>query len=133
MHDNTYYKILNNAHHADPKLAELHLSSFVESFLTKGRRERWKALLAKQNFKTYTDASKLEGCLDTHQCETCVSPVHVLHTIKGVFYNFVDSPLIVSGKDALILGLNRDAIFSSRPGKSAFFFSHEGRLWLCQK
>ncbi len=128
-----YYEILETAQAADMTFANEHLEAFANSFVIGNKSARWIDLLRNRPKKVFGISHKLESDLDRRFC-SLTSDLGKYATEKiGIYYDFADSPICVSGKDALILGTDRDAIFSLVPGRSALLFSHEGRAWECTK
>lgn len=130
--------ILSGAMSCDEAIAKEHLKSFVLSFVAENRQERWQHLLL-HNFKNaYKKSSKLEACLNKSICSLVrkkwVEEKYELDLI-GVYYDFkgYGGNLLIKLNEALILGEFEDAIFSIQGGKLGFYFSHENRIWLCQK
>ncbi len=133
MINSCYYEIFEKAQKADESFANMHLKAFVHSFVIKVRRARWEELLCKRPKKIFEMSHKLEDVLEKRFC-SLTSQVNQYKTkTVGLYYDFSESPLLVTGEDALLLGTDRDAIFSLVAGKKALFFFHEGRVWACSK
>lgn len=126
--------IENNSDSCDETMLTQHLEKFVSSFVLPDRQGKWEHLLLKNRKRSYKNSSKLESHLTKQFCLLVKKEdMYINLETKGVFYDFRDSSFFVSLEDALILGDYQDAIFSMIPGKLALYFSHEGRIWLCQK
>ncbi|RKZ79051.1 MAG: hypothetical protein DRR19_25495 [Candidatus Parabeggiatoa sp. nov. 1] len=125
--------IENSSDCCDETILNPHLEKFVSSFIFPNRQEKWKHLFLKNRKRSYQNSSKLESHLTRQFCFLLKKEeLHINIETMGVFYNFRDSSFFLSLKDALILGDYQDAIFSIIPGELALYFSHEGRIWLCQ-
>jgi hypothetical protein len=125
--------IENNSDSCDETILNQHLEKFVTSFIFPNRREKWKHLFLKNGKRSYKNSSKLESHLTRQFCFLLKKEeLDINIETKGVFYDFRYSSFFISLKDALILGDYQDAIFSIIPGELALYFSHEGRIWLCQ-
>lgn len=130
--------ILATAVNCDDSVVETHFRMFVSAFVAKNRQDRWFHLLLHNSKNAYKNSSKLEAHLNHSIClrinEKTVREQFDLSLI-GVYYHFSDTygKLSICLGDALILGEAENAIFSVHPGKLGFYFSHESRIWLCQR
>lgn len=133
MKRDKYYEIIEKAQKADDAYANKHLKAFVNSFIIKAKRSRWSELLCKRPKKIFEMCHKLEEIIDKRHCFLTMDLDDYYTERIGLFYDFLDPPLCITGNDALTLGIDNDAIFSLAPGKRALLFSHEGRVWSCRK
>lgn len=119
------------------ELAKIHLDSFSESFIKKEHREQWIKKLTKNRKKAFKDSSKIENHLIHKNC-TLIKLKEFTDTLPkkyddGVYFDFMFDPIIASTSEILVLSHYSDGIFSIQPGKHVYYFSHEGRIWLCKK
>ncbi len=130
--------ILAMAVNCDDSVVETHFRMFVSAFVAKNRQDRWIYLLLHHSKISHRNSSKLEAHLDHSIClqinEKTVREQFEL-SLTGVYYDFSDiyGKLSICLGDALILGEAENAIFSVHRGKLGFYFSHESRIWLCQR
>jgi len=123
----------------EKSVAKEHLRDFVLAFVAENRQDRWQHLLLHNSKNAHRNSSKLESHLDKSVC-SLVSNKLVREqfdlNLTGVYYNFTnyhDEYMLVNLSQALLLGESEDAIFSIDCGTRGFYFSHENRIWLCQK
>jgi len=113
-----------------------HFNSFVESFITPRKRERWKYLYLNSSRNLFHESHKFRADLSKSLIvpisESSLSSV-VPKTSRGVFLDFRGDSKELILSDAVLLGAGQDAIFSIVPGQLALFFFHEDELWLCRK
>ena len=107
---------------------ELHLQSFVVS----ARKVRWKELFAKRNDKLHRQSHKLYQALDPRFCQVDPVPKGFDWNSVGVYFDFRSEPLFKSFNDAWTFH-GFEAILSLIPGKLAFYFFHEGELFVCRR
>ncbi len=82
----------------------------------------------------YRDSSKLEGHLNDYCLLVDKNLLKNKHKLSGIYYRFIsDNAVLISLEEALTIVGYENAIFSIHPGKLGFYFSHEDRVWLCQK
>lgn len=112
---------------------ELHLRSFVESFVVSARKERWKELFAKRNHKLHRQSHKLHQALDRRYCQVDPVPHGFDWNSMGVYFDFRPEPSLRTFKDVYEEWSRywNDFVFSLIPGKLAFYFFHEGELFVC--
>ena len=125
------WKILGQSQAADEELCRTHLESFVESFVEKSRRERWRTLLLERPKRIFRHSSKLEAHLDRRRCMRVESLPSFTAQDIGLYYDFQNSPVILDAADIIDVGCGCDGIFSLKPGKLAYYFSHEDVVWHC--
>ena len=128
-----YYVLWDRSEPCDRPLADEHLKGFANSFVQKNRRARWRQLLDKRGKKLFAESHSLERALDQAYCQKVDGVDRLDLGAQGVYYDFLDEPRLVKSKDAVEMGVDRDAVFSVVAGRKAVLFSHEGRAWLCQK
>jgi len=112
---------------------DIHLSSFVKSFVEKKRQERWLHFLCKRPKQTYKNSANLLNHLDERFYKEVDEIDNIPNNGKGVFFDFYNPPKIIDFKEAFEEGVNEDAIFSYKPGELAVYFFHEGWIFLCEK
>ncbi len=128
MHEE-YYELWESADRATREVADAAMRRFVDTYVERRSKDRWRELLAKRNEKLFRHAHKLEAALDLKFCKQ-VEPEGIPSGV-GVFYGFFDEPLLISSADAVTLGRERDAVFVLP--KCGVLFSHEDRVWLCRR
>ena len=109
-----------------------HFTSFVESFVQKSRRDRWRHLLLRRPEQIYGNSHKLHSHLDWLKCSRLKDTNQLNQKSAGVYYDFMDEPVILTASNAFIVGPGRDGIFSIIPGKLAIYFFHENENILCK-
>ncbi len=130
--------VLTSATVCDEAVAKEHLRGFVWAFVAENRQERWQHLLLHNSKNAYRNSSKLEAHLNQSFCSLVrkewVKEQYELN-LKGFYYDFMGyrGKFLIRLNEALILGESQNAIFSIQCGKLGFYFSHENRIWLCQK
>ena len=110
---------------------ELHLQSFVDSFVVSARKDRWKGLFAKRSGKLHRQSHKLYQALDRRYCQVEPDPKGFDWNSKGVYFDFCSEPFFKSFNEAWTFH-GFEAILSLIPGKLAFYFFHEGELFVCR-
>ena len=128
-----YYKILNNAKTADEPTVCNQMKTFVNYFVVKNKKARWKELFCKSSGNLYKKSHKLEEDLNKKHCTLTNELEDKITNKMGIYYDFLGSAVYVEGHHAVELGVNNDAIFLINLGKNALVFSHEGRIWICEK
>lgn len=125
------WDILSAAPLADEEVWTEHFTRFVESFVQKDRSERWLHLLLSRPKQIYSNSHKLHQHLDWSKCSQLEDTSQLNQKSKGLYYNFINEPMILTVADALIAGPEDDGILSVVPGKLAVYFFHEGNHLLC--
>lgn len=132
MEQRDRWAILDAAPPAEEATLTQHFSAFVASFVEQVRRERWLHFLLNRPRQVFKNGRNLYGCLDERRYSPLKDPSQLQHKGQGVFYGFIDEPVLLTLEEAVVAGYYRDAIFSMIPGKKAIFFSHEGDIVLCE-
>ena len=127
------YTILENATLAKESDVADHFKQFVEVFVKSASRERWMSFLIKRPERIYKHSSKLEECLLEDQCKRSSIPDSWETDSEGIYYDFMDEPIVLTLSDAVRVGMGGDAIFSLTAGKRVALFSHEGWITICTK
>jgi len=131
--------VLVSATVCEEAIAKAHLRGFVLAFVAKNRQDRWQHLLLHNSKNAHRNSSKLESHLDKSVCSLVSKKLAREQfdlKLTGVYYNFTNYQneyMLVNLSQALLLGETEDAIFSIDCGTIGFYFSHENRIWLCQK
>lgn len=113
---------------------ELHLKSFVESFILEARKDKWTGLLCERPKNIVMQSSKLFNHLDHNYIEQNDSLDNIApDDTVGVFYDFIEKPACISFSEALARGKGHDALFSISPGELAVCFCHDGWNFVCKK
>jgi hypothetical protein len=132
MEQSSRWDILETASLADETAWTEHFTGFVNSFVQKSRRERWLHLLLKRPKQIYSNSHKLHSHLDWSRCSRLENASQLNPKSKGVYYSFMDEPVILTVSDAFVVGPDNDGIFSIVPGKLAIYFFHENENILCK-
>lgn len=103
-----------------------HMVSFAEAFVLSNRKGRWIGILSNHKSKNLKHSAKLYDHVDRRYWvrNDLLEGVSVGDAI-GVFYDFYDSPRVISFSEAKKLGQGIDAIFSLKAGRYAVLFFHE--------
>ena len=113
---------------------EHHLAAFVDAFVVRERRERWRLLLSQRRRNTLRNSAKLMDHLDCRFCVQVDGAFGIDPATVGVFYDFHEyPPEVISLREAAKRADSRDAIFSIVPGRLALHWSHEDWSWLCRR
>jgi hypothetical protein len=115
---------------------EEHLDAFVDAFVVREKKDRWKTLLARRGAKGIAESHKLRDALDGRFCTRVAhGDVATLGPADRacVFFDFWSDPEATTAKAALARGPDTDAIASLDPGRLAVYFFHEGEVWLCRR
>lgn len=132
IQQNNRGQILDTAPKASDNQFKEHITGFVNSFVEKNRRERWLDLLLHQSKQLYSNSHKLYNHLDKDRYCLLTSAKNLDQQSIGIYFNFLDPPVILSVRDAFIVSIGIDAIFSLKPGKLAIYFFHENESFLCK-
>ena len=124
--------VLENASLADEMVWTEHFTDFVNSFVQKSRRDRWLHLLLNRPKQIYSNSHKLHGHLDWSICCRIENANQLNQKSKGVYYDFLNEPVVLTVADAFLVGPEKDGIFSITPGKLAVYFFHESENVLCK-
>lgn len=108
-------------------LAQHHLTMFVDKFVSRSRKARWKGLIRKDSSVLYSKLRRLREDLDMNMCTEIDS---ITEDERGVCLDFFHYPHWLIGKD--ILKLHRNCIVSVDPGKKAYFVTDNNTIWLCE-
>lgn len=128
------YQVYENAELCNEELEHMHLEGFAKSFIKNAHMDRWINMLTVKRKNLYKNSSKLENHLDkTHCILVSKATDKIPQNAEGMYFDFIDRPIIVTHEVGYKLGGYADAIFSLEAGKYAYYFSHEGRAWLCTK
>lgn len=124
--------ILDTAPIADEVIWAQHVTGFVGSFIQKSHRDRWLHLLLKRPKQVYSNSHKLHNQLDESRYSPLIDEANLSLNQTGVYYDFMDEPVMLTLADALLVGRGRNGIFSIEPGKLAIYFFHEDENILCK-
>ena len=130
------YAILKTAPKVDSETYRDHMTGFVNNFVRKDRRARWKYLLLERPARLAHDSSRLVCDLDLTVCTKAQSFAEIESIEgKGVYFQFSDDPVWLSVPEALELTFPFaiDSIVSLSSGKLAVYFFHEYERWICRK
>lgn len=113
----------------------IHLVAFVNTFVRKDRRNRWKFLFEQNSDKTYHNSHKLLKDLAGEYLvrDDTLQSVSDL-CVQGVFYPIGREEPRVERLDQVLEGDPFcDAIFSIDPGRLAIFFFHEFETYVLKR
>ena len=128
-------KIIDEAEVVSQQLYQKHITSFIDSFVQKHRRDRWKFLLLDKRKELEQVSHKLLSDLNVDLCTRIeVEPNYPKGFSRGIYYEFEEHAVSLQFKDAWFVGTGRgDAIYSVDPGAFAVLFYHEMERWLCRR
>lgn len=111
-----------------------HMVSFAEAFVLPARKDRWIGILSNHKPKNLKHSAKLYDHIDRQYWvrNDHLEGVSVEDAI-GVFYDFYDTPRVISFSEATKLGQGIDAIFSLKAGRYAVLFFHEHENYVLSK
>lgn len=120
---------------ATPPSPREHLDAFVDAFVVRDKKDRWKTLLARRGAKGIAESHKLREALDPRFCtRVTLEDVASLTANRAcVFFDFSSDPEETTAKPAIARGKDTDAIASFDAGRLAVYFFHEGEVWLCRR
>ncbi len=124
------YEIFEKAIDSSSEEADKHLIEFFKAFMPKQRNERWIHLAKKRSSRAHRDSHKLSGLLNFGLATKITNASNLGKYSDGVYWDFIDNPIITTPREAFVLGDYQDGIYSLIPGKLAIFFFHEGDIWL---
>ena len=128
------FEIVQKAKTADAEIYRKHVDGFVNNFVLKAYRDRWREFLLKRPKQLFSKSSKLHNHLDWNICSVLKNEdAFVAQNKSGIFYDFYDEPRMLSAEEAFYVGSGNDALFFVEPGKKAVYFFHEYENYLCQK
>jgi hypothetical protein len=116
---------------ADEALWRKHVEGFVR-FITSTKRERWQEQLTDRPRRIVQHSHKMHSDLDRRVCTNVGLKLPDGLKGEGLFYDFSGEPRVVPVELLMNFELSSDAIYSLVPGKLAFYFFHEGEVWMCQ-
>ncbi|WP_286969402.1 hypothetical protein [Flavobacterium sp. UBA4854] len=110
---------------------------FISEFIEKNRQERWK-YLASGKWKNFAD--KLHG-LEKHLNNRCVLAeknaiqkveeiIAINKITQGVYVDRNSEPFLMNPID--IKSVKDDSLIICKKNNIAFFFHHEGWVWMCE-
>ena len=128
------HEILSHAKTPDAETYRRHVDGFVDNFVQKEYRERWREFLVKRPKQLFAKSSKLHNHLNWDVCITLKNEdSFVAQTKSGIFFDFYDEPKLLTAEEAFYVGVGSDALFFIEAGEKAVFFFHEYENYLCQK
>ena len=128
------YEIWERAKIPDAEIYRKHVDGFVDNFVRKEHRDRWREFLVKRPKQLFSKSSKLQNHIDWGVCVLLKNEdALVAQTKSGIYFDFHDEPKILTAEEAFYIGYGRDALFFIEVGKKAVFFFHEYENYLCTK
>lgn len=110
---------------------------FIRTFIAKNRRERWLILANRKEEKRWNKLDELEKQLN----EKCAL---VQNNAVDAFHQILSKERITSGSyisrggittlsPIVLSDIHDDSLLICRDKKMAFFFHHEGWIWVCRE
>jgi hypothetical protein len=128
------YEIWERAKTPDAETYRKHVDGFVDNFVRKEHRDRWREFLVKRPKQLFSKSSKLHNHMDWEVCVLLKNEdAFVAQTKSGIYFDFHDEPKILTAEEAFYVGSGNDALFFVEVGKKAVFFFHEYENYLCKK
>jgi len=132
----TRAEILEQARSVEPEIWRQHLTGFIDSFIKKDRRDRWRFLLLNPSVKTSRASHKLYSDIDRSKSTGLVYPFALpsaTRVARGVYDDLQGAPKYLTYDEATIVAPNTDGIYSFIAGELAMFWFHEGEVFLFQQ
>ncbi len=125
--------ILQQAPSVESETWQLHVGGFIDSFIRKDRRDRWRFLLLEPSVKTSRTSHKLFDDIDRSKSTELkypyTSPIET-KIGRGVYDDFKGKPKYLTYEETTIVAPNTDSMYSMIAGKQAMFWFHEGEVFL---
>jgi hypothetical protein len=129
----TRAEILQQAQSVELEIWRQHLAGFIDSFIKKDRRDRWRLLLLNPSVKTSRASHKLYNDIDRSKSTGLKYPFALpaaTRVARGVYDDLQGLPKYLTYDEATIVAPNTDGIYSFIAGELAMFWFHEGEVFL---
>lgn len=129
----TRTEILQRAQCVEPEIWRQHLTGFIDTFIMKDRRDRWRFLLLNPSVKTSRTSHKLYDDFDRSKSTGLKYPFALptaTTVARGVYDDLQGLPKYLTYDEATIVAPNTDGIYSFIAGELAMFWFHEGEVFL---
>ena len=124
---------MQQAQSVESEIWRQHLTGFIDSFIKKNRKDRWRFMLLKPSVKTSRTSHKLFDDIDRSKSIELKYP-YALPTaakfVQGVYDDFSGHAIYLTYEEAMIVAPNTDGIYSMIAGQFSMFWFHEGDVFL---